>query len=107
VTKSVDQPEKQMRDCADGFLRDVLALEGENSDLVREAVRVHLANYEGQGRNAEKTKRRRDRAVHTFEMQCRTRVIEAIQQNKGTLTAVHLKIVLSVIDGPVRLPLKG
>jgi hypothetical protein len=96
-----------MRDYADGFLRDVLALEGKNSDLVREAVRVHLANYEAQVRTAEKTKRRRDNAIQTFEMECRTRVIEAMQQNKGTLTAVHLKIVLSVINGPVRLPLKG
>jgi hypothetical protein len=74
--------------------------------LVRQAVRVHLANHEKQVRKAEKTKLARDQAAHVFEMECRARVIEAIRRYKGTLTAVHLKIVLSVIDGPVRLPLK-
>ena len=37
------------------FLKDVLALEGEHSNLVREGVRVLLANYEREFRNVRQT----------------------------------------------------
>jgi hypothetical protein len=90
----------------EGFLRDVLALEGEHSNLVREGVRVLLANYERQFRNAETNKRMKDKAAHACHMLCRARVLEEMHRRKGTLTAVHLKIVLGVIDGPAIFPLK-
>jgi hypothetical protein len=90
----------------EGFLRDVLALEGEHSNLVREGVRVLLANYERQFRNAETNKRMKNKAAHACHMLCRARVVEEMQRRKGTLTAVHLKIVLGVIDGPAIFPLK-
>ena len=91
----------------EGFLRDVLTLEGEHSHLVREGVRNLLANYERQFRNAETNKRMKDKAAHACHMFCRARVVEEIQRHKGTLTAVHLKIVLSVIDGPAIFPMKN
>jgi hypothetical protein len=90
----------------EGFLRDVLALEGEHSNLVREGVRVLLANYERQFRNAEMNKRMKNKAAHACHMLCRARVVEEMQRRKGTLTAVRLKIVLGVIDGPTIFPLK-
>jgi hypothetical protein len=39
----------------EAFLTDVLALEGQDSDKVRESVRVHLSNYERQFRDAAAT----------------------------------------------------
>jgi hypothetical protein len=90
----------------ESFLSDVLALEGEHSNLVRERVRVLLANYERQFRKTETHKRMKDKAAHACHMLCRARVVEEMQRRKGTLTAVHLKIVLSVIDGPAIFPLK-
>lgn len=96
-----------MGEHVEAFFREVLALEGKNSDLVRQAVLVHLANHEKQVRKAEKTKRTRNQAAYAFEMECRARIVEAMRRYKGTLTAVHLKIALSVIDGPVRFPTKG
>jgi hypothetical protein len=49
----------------------------------------------------------KDKAAHACHMFCRARVVEEIQRHKGTLTAVHLKIVLSVIDGPAIFPMKN
>jgi hypothetical protein len=51
-----------MDERVEGFLRDVLALEGEHSNLVRESVRALLANYERQFRNAETNKRMKAKA---------------------------------------------
>ena len=90
----------------EGFLRDVLALEGEHSNLVRESVRALLANCGRQFRSAETNKRMKDTATHACDMLRRARVVEEIQRCKGTLTAVHLKMVLSVIDGPAISPMK-
>ena len=90
----------------ESFLSDVLALEGEHSNLVREGVRALLANYERQFRNAETNKRMKDKAAHACHMFCRARVVQEMRRCKGTLTAVHLKIVLGVIDGPAIFPLK-
>ena len=82
-----------MDELVETFLANVLALEGEHSNLVRDGVRVILAKYE-------------TRAIYAFDVLCRVRVVEEMQRRKGTLTAVHLKIVLGVIDGPARFPLK-
>jgi hypothetical protein len=45
------------------------------------------------------------KAAHACHALCRSRVVEKIRQRKGTLLADHLKLVLSVIEGP-RFPLK-
>jgi hypothetical protein len=48
----------------------------------------------------------KDKAAHACHMLCRVRIVEEMQRHKGTLTAVHLKIVFGVIDGPGIFPLK-
>ena len=49
--------------------------------------------------------RMKDKAAHACHALCRSRVVEEIRQRKGTPQADHLKLVLSVIEGP-RFPLK-
>ena len=81
------------------FLDDVLALEDENDpSVIREGVRRRLAVYEKQFRDAEPNKRMKDTAVQVCRRLCRARVVEEIPRHKGTSTAEHLKLVLSVID---------
>ena len=87
-------------DRIEAFLKDILALEGENSNVVRDEVRFHLANCERQFRNAETNKRMKEKAADAARMLCRARVVDELDRRRGTLTAVHLKIVLSAIDGP-------
>jgi hypothetical protein len=89
----------------EAFLKDVLALEGEISNLLREGVRRHLAVYEKQFRDAETHKRMKDRAAQVCRTLCRARVAEEIRRRKGTSTAEHLKIVLSIIDSAALFPL--
>ena len=48
----------------------------------------------------------KDKAAHACHALCRVRVVEEIQRRKGTPTADHLKLVLSVIDGPVHFAMK-
>jgi len=56
----------------EAFLVDILALEGENPDAIRDGAH---------------------RACHVL---CRARVVEEIQRRKRTRTAEHLKYVLSL-----------
>ena len=84
----------------EAFLADVLSLEGEEASAVREAVRVALADYEQVFRAQEVNKRMKERAAHACRALCRGRVVEEMRLRKGTTTAEHLKLVLSVIDGP-------
>jgi hypothetical protein len=87
------------------FLTDVLALEGETSDAIRTGVRVVLTDCEQLFRAQELNKRMKDKAAHACHALCRARVVQEIRLRKGTPTADHLKVVLSVIDGP-RFPEK-
>jgi hypothetical protein len=91
----------------EAFLKDVLALEGKPSNLVREAVRMRLAKCERQFRKGEKDESMKNRAAEMCDRLCRARIIDELQQHRGTLTAVHLRIVLNVVDGPGRVPLKS
>ena len=88
------------------FLADVLALEGEDSNAIREGVRIALADYQQIFRAQEVHKRMKDKAAHACHALCRARVVEEIQRRKGTPAADHLKLVLSVIDGPVHFAMK-
>jgi hypothetical protein len=45
-------------------------------------------------------RRMKDKAAHACHALCRARVLEEIRRRKGTVSAEHLKVVLSVIDGP-------
>jgi hypothetical protein len=89
----------------EAFLKDVLALEGEISSLLREGVRRQLVTCEEQFRDAETNKGMKDRAAQACRTLCRRRVAEEIRRRKGTSTAEHLKIVLSVIDSAALFPL--
>jgi hypothetical protein len=84
----------------EAFLTDVLSLEGEEANAVREAVRITLTDYEQVFRAQEVNKRMKERAAHACRALCRARVVEEMRLRKGTTTAEHLKLVLSVIDGP-------
>jgi hypothetical protein len=87
-----------MNERIEAFLHDVLALEGEISSLIREGVRRRLTVYERQFRDDEPAKRMKDTAARACRGLCRARVLEEMRRRKGTSTAEHLKIVLSVID---------
>jgi len=89
----------------EAFLAEVLALEGEHANAVREMVRGVLTDCEQLFRVQEANRRMKDKAAHACHALCRARVVEEIRLRKGTPTAEHLKLVLSVIDGP-RFPEK-
>lgn len=84
----------------EAFLAEVLALEGEPADAVREGVRGVLADCERLFRAREANKRMKEKAAHACHALCRARVVERIRQREGTPTAQYLKLVLGVIDGP-------
>jgi hypothetical protein len=84
----------------EAFLADVLALEGEDANAVREGVRGALVDCEQLFRAQEVNKRMKEKAAHACHAVCRARVLDEIRLRKGTPTAEHLKLVLSVIDGP-------
>ena len=84
----------------ESFFADVLALEGEDENAVRQGVRVAITDYEQIFRAREVNKRMKDKAAHACHALCRARVVEEIQRRKGTPTADHLKLVLNVIEGP-------
>jgi hypothetical protein len=96
---------KPMDERIEAFLTEVLVLEGEISNLLREGVRRRLAICEKQFRDAETHKRMKDRAAHACRTLCRARVAEEMRRRKGTSTAEHLKIVLSIFDSVALFPL--
>ena len=79
---------------------DVLALEGDDADAIREGARGALADYEQLFRAQEANKRMKDKAAHACHALFRARLVEEARLRKGTSTAEYLKVVLSVIDGP-------
>jgi hypothetical protein len=89
----------------EAFLKDVLALEGEISNLLRQGVRRYLAICEKQFHDDETNKRMKDRAAKACRTLCRMRVADEIRRRKGTSTAEHLKVVLSIIDSAALYPM--
>jgi len=85
-----------MDERVEAFLADVLALEGEEANVIRERVRGALADYEQLFRAQEVNKRMKEKAAHACHALCRARA----GLRKGTPTEQHLKLVLSLIDGP-------
>jgi hypothetical protein len=94
-----------MDERVEAFLEGVLVLEGEISHLRREGVLRQLAICEKQFRDDEPNKRMKDTAARVCRGLCRARVLEEMRRRKGTSTAEHLKIVLSVIDDWARFQL--
>ena len=95
-----------MDDRIEAFLRDVLDLEGLTQTQVRETVRVFIAQHEKMFRDDEPDDRKKDKAAQKCRTLCQERVDQEIAQHKGTPTEDHLQIVLSVLAGPARFPLK-
>ena len=85
----------------ESFLGDVLALAGEEPDVVRDGVRVALAKCEAIFRAQEANKRMKEKAAHACHALCRARVVEKMQRRKRMRIAEHLKLVLSIIDRQV------
>ena len=96
---------KPMDERIETFLTEVLVLEGEISNLLREGVRRQLAICAKQFRDAEPNKRMKERAAQACRTLCRARVAEEIRRRKGTSTAEHLKTVLNIIDSAALFPL--
>ena len=65
----------------ESFLADVLALAGEEPDVVRDEVRVALGDYQAIFRAQETSKRMRDNAARVSRALCRTRVAEELQRH--------------------------
>jgi hypothetical protein len=84
----------------ESFLADILALQGEDPNAIREGVYVAIADGEQIFRAQEVNRRTKDKAAHACHALCRTRIVEEIKRRKGTVTSEHLKVVLNVIDGP-------
>jgi hypothetical protein len=94
-----------MDDRIEVFLAGVLALEGEELDAIRAGVRVALGEAETIFRTREDNRRMKDKAAHACAALCRARVLEEIRRRKGTTTAEHLKLVLSIMNKPANFPL--
>jgi len=90
-------------DRVEAFLRDALALEGENSIDVRRGVRLRLAGREKLFRDAEPDEELKENAAHSCRALCRARVLEEIPRHKRTQTAEHLKLVLDIVNLRMRL----
>jgi hypothetical protein len=90
----------------ESFLADALALKDENSNAIREGVRIVLADCEQMFRAKEVHKPMKDKAARACHALWRARVVEEIQRRKGTPEADHLRLVLSVIDGRVHFAMK-
>ena len=90
----------------EAFLADVLTVEGEELDAIRAGVRVALGEAETIFRAREANGRTKDKAAHACAALCRARVLQEIRRRKGTTTAEHLKLVLSIIDRPTNFPLQ-
>src|SRR5262249_16800236 len=89
-----------MDERVEALLADVLALEGEDPNVIREGARGALADYEQLFRALEVNKRMKDKAAHACHALFRARLVEEMRLRKGTSTAEHLKVVLSIINGP-------
>ena len=92
-----------MDDRVEAFLRDVLALEGENYVDVRRGVRHRLTGYEKLFRDAEPDEQMKEKAAQSCRALCRARVLEEIPRHKGTRTAEHLELVLDIVNLRIRL----
>jgi hypothetical protein len=101
--KRTGEAGRGMDDRVEAFLRDVLALEGENSIDVRRGVRHRLAGCEKLFRDAEPDDQMKEKAAQSCRALCRVRVLEEIPRHKRTETAEHLKLVLDIVDLRIRL----
>ena len=81
----------------ESFLTDVFALMGEEPEAVREGVRRALGDCEAIFRAGQRYKHMRDQTA----LISRARVVAEMNQRRGTRSAEHLKLVLTIIDRQV------
>jgi len=62
-----------MDERVEAFLADILALEREEANTIRQGVRVALADYEQLFRAQEVNKRMKEKAAHACHALCRAR----------------------------------
>jgi hypothetical protein len=86
----------------EAFLADVLALAGEDTNVVRAGVRDAMADCEAIFRAQQTNKRMRDYAAIVCRALCRSRVVAEMHQRRGTQIAEHLKLALTIIDRQVQ-----
>jgi hypothetical protein len=67
----------------EAFLADVVALEGENPDAIREGVHVALSHCEEIFKAQEVNRRMKDKAAHACHALCRSRIVEDMRRRKG------------------------
>ncbi len=69
---------------------------------------LHIRTDSGERmfRDAELDEPKKTQAAERCRALCRARVVEEMSRRKGTSTEAHLKILLDVIDGPARFPLR-
>ena len=82
----------------ESFLADVLALEGENPDAIREGVHVGLRDCEAIFKAQEVNRRMKDKAAHACHALCRARIVEDMRRRKGlSMGYASLKAIALVV----------
>src|SRR5262252_8678835 len=94
-----------MDERVEAFLADIRALEGEETNAIRQGVRSALADYEQIFRSQEVNKRMKDKAAHACHALCRSRVVEEIPA-EGNTNRRPLKSCAQRYRGAA-LPIKG
>ena len=84
------------------FMTDVLALEGENPEAIREGVHIAVADCGEIYRAQEANRRMKDKAAHACHALCRARIVEEMQRRKGNGDRRALESSASerFMDGP-------
>jgi len=73
------------------FLADVLALEGEKPDAIRQGVRIALTDCESIYRAQETNKHIKDKAAHACYSLCRARVAKEVRRSSASgMAAIFL-----------------
>ena len=80
-----------MDERVEALLADVLALEGEDPNVIREGVRGALADYEQLFRAQEVNKRMKDKAAHACHALFRARLVEEDPIAQGNVDRRALK----------------
>jgi hypothetical protein len=70
----------------ESFLADVLALEGEDANAIREGVRIAPADCEQIFKAQEVNRRMKDKAAHACHALCRARVLEESSDGRAHRT---------------------
>jgi hypothetical protein len=90
----------------EAFLQDALSLQGRPSAELREGVRIYIAGCEQMFADLETGERKKDEAARRFRALCCKRVQEEIDRCKGTRAENLWLLVLEVLVGSARFPLK-